>query len=135
MTTLSNGRCYGLGQLIPAEWPGTWEELLETQDWEDLIKDRNLGPEQIWYIQKGFENVRNPPEPEAVTDDNQIVPFGKFKGKRFSELPDRYILWLVNEDWLDKWPTLSVYAKKRKEKLSEGQATLQEVKSILQPIK
>jgi len=34
------------------------------------------------------------------------IPFGKFKGKRVKDLPDSYLSWLCDQDWLRE-PLLS----------------------------
>ena len=31
-------------------------------------------------------------------DDDSLMPFGKFKGKKLSEIPARYLLWGLRED-------------------------------------
>ena len=31
-------------------------------------------------------------------DDNQIMPFGKYKGVKMADIPDSYLLWLYEND-------------------------------------
>jgi len=37
-----------------------------------------------------------------------IIPFGTFKNKSIEEVPSKYLLWLVDQDWFnDKFVQLS----------------------------
>ena len=44
-----------------------------------------------------------------LTDDSRM-PFGKHKGERLGEVPDRYWLWFLEQEWCDQWPDLVEYA-------------------------
>jgi len=35
-------------------------------------------------------------------DDNSIMPFGQFKGRKLKDVPDAYLLWLSTRDDLNK---------------------------------
>ena len=41
-----------------------------------------------------------PTNEELRSIEQTIVPFGKFKGRPFDEIPLGYLDWLVGQDWL-----------------------------------
>ena len=43
-------------------------------------------------------------------NDDDLMPFGKYQGKRLGEVPDSYWLWFLGQDWCDKYPDLVEYA-------------------------
>lgn len=129
---MTNGKAFGFGRMIPEHFKGSWEELIRTPDWKKLVESRKFTQETVWYIQQGFEQAN---KPQGDPLDDQIFPFGDFKGKKFSQLPEKYLIWLSRKDWLEKWPTVATYVNRYMDKLKEGQASPEEIKSILQPIK
>lgn len=39
----------------------------------------------------------------TATDENDpILPFGKYKGQRCSDVPVSYLDWLIGQDWMDE---------------------------------
>jgi len=49
-------------------------------------------------------------------DDTSVMWFGKYIGKKFSDIPDSYFYWLYNEDWVrGKFPGLYDYCEIRLE--------------------
>ena len=40
----------------------------------------------------------------AGSKGNFIMPWGKYKGEEMSEIPDSYLRWCLEQDWIDKWP-------------------------------
>jgi len=48
--------------------------------------------------------------PHALTDDD-IMPFGKYKGERLGNVPDHYLVWFLKQEWSGEWPDLVEYAK------------------------
>ena len=51
------------------------------------------------------------PEPDEL-NDRSPMPFGKYKGKPMEEVPDGYLLWLLEQEWLEeKYPSVNQYIK------------------------
>jgi len=42
---------------------------------------------------------------------SQIVPFGKYQGKKFVEVPISYLRWFRDQDWAEKWKDLYDYTE------------------------
>ena len=42
--------------------------------------------------------------------DDNLMPFGKWKGQRLGEVPDSYWKWFLRQDWCDRYPKLVEYA-------------------------
>lgn len=38
---------------------------------------------------------------------DRTLPFGKYEGRYFSEVPRHYLAWLVNRDWLPEYKNYS----------------------------
>lgn len=60
------------------------------------VESLNLGAEA--KTQYHYE-YKPPPKP-ARTRVQQYMMFGKHKGKKFSEIPEDYLKWLMNQDFL-----------------------------------
>ena len=47
---------------------------------------------------------------ESPLQDNDLMPFGKFKGKQMSDVSGRYLMWLLEQDWLkERYPSVYAY--------------------------
>lgn len=44
-------------------------------------------------------------------NDDDRMPFGKWKGTKLGEVPDYYWKWFVKQEWANKHPDLLEYAK------------------------
>jgi len=45
----------------------------------------------------------------TVRYEDVLLPFGKFKGKLICEIPNSYLSWLLDQDWMVKdWPNIYV---------------------------
>ena len=44
--------------------------------------------------------------------DDDIMPFGKYKGKSLDQVPDSYLIWFLKQDWCDEYPELVEYANR-----------------------
>ena len=43
-------------------------------------------------------------------EDNDLMPFGKHKGKKMKDVPARYLLWIYDQPWsLQKYPQVDAY--------------------------
>ena len=42
--------------------------------------------------------------------DDDVMPFGTYKGKRLGDVPDEYLAWFLEQDWCDDYPDLVEYA-------------------------
>ena len=47
---------------------------------------------------------------EPVISDEDIFPWGKYKGRTFGDVPDDYFQWFLSQDWCDNWPDIVEYA-------------------------
>jgi uncharacterized protein (DUF3820 family) len=45
------------------------------------------------------------------------MPFGAHRGKRLIDVPASYLLWLVRQPWLDKWPALRAYITNNEQRM------------------
>jgi hypothetical protein len=56
--------------------------------------------------------------PEPQWNDKTVMPWGAHKGKKLSELPASYLLWLYEQPWVKgSWPLLYAYLKKNEDLL------------------
>ena len=46
-------------------------------------------------------------------NDNDLMPFGKYKDRLLSKVPEQYFRWLVKQEWLEHWPLIVVYCEQR----------------------
>jgi uncharacterized protein (DUF3820 family) len=135
--TFSYGKCWNFGKMLKSHvGDKTFAEVVKTQDWINLKKNRQLTDNQIYYIRRGFlgkpfEDTTERDKPNSDTLDDELFPFGVHKGKKYSEVPDRYIEWLADQPWLDKWGNLVIYTKRRLEKMNEGKATKEEIEEFM----
>lgn len=44
-------------------------------------------------------------------NDDDVMPFGKYKGQRLGEIEDSYFLWFLKQEWSSKFPDLVEYAQ------------------------
>ena len=135
--TFSYGKCWNFGKMLKAHvGDKTFTEVCKTEDWILLKKNRQLSDNQIYYIRRGFlgkpfEDTSKKDEGNTDTLADELFPFGTHKGKKFADLPDRYITWLSEQDWLHKWGNVELYVKRRLEKLNEGKASKEEIAEFM----
>jgi len=53
-----------------------------------------------------------------MTDDD-LMTFGKHKGRHMIDVPADYLLWILGEPWIVKWPNVLDYIQQREESLIE----------------
>jgi uncharacterized protein (DUF3820 family) len=73
-----------------------------TNRFEDFLKDRE-DKEELLELFKAFEDE----EKKRDLAKADIMPVGKYKGKSIKSVAgfDRpYILWLLKQDWINKYP-------------------------------
>ena len=64
---------------------------------------RNAGVSAEQLVLDGASHPYRPPppdEPKVYREPVSIMPFGKYKGCRFEDIPDSYFDWLIRQDWL-----------------------------------
>lgn len=135
----SYGKCWNFGKMVRSEVTGTWKEMWANPHWIEFRGKHMLTDAQIYYIKRGF--MGKPMEDTSVADqpnnpnkdplDDEIFPFGTHKGKKFAELPNRYITWLIEQEWIEKWPMVHLYAKRRSDLIKENTPTKEEIKQLL----
>lgn len=45
----------------------------------------------------------------TVYTDDSTYPFGNHMGKKFSDIPDDYFLWAIDQRWIKEWPAIERY--------------------------
>ena len=50
--------------------------------------------------------------------DQDVMKWGKYKGKKLAKVPGTYLLWIADQPWMEKWPELAAY-------IDENRATLE----------
>lgn len=69
----------------------------EFQKYLEIKKElKELASKACGIIQK-FEDIYN------MNDFNEIMPFGKYQGKKLTEVPENYVTWLYASGSLDKY--------------------------------
>lgn len=59
------------------------------------------------------------PIDQPLGDD--VMPFGKYKGKKLDEVPDNYLDWLAGQDWVkDRWPVVWSYIMDNLKDIHQG---------------
>ena len=43
--------------------------------------------------------------------DETVMPWGAHEGKKLSDVPPSYLLWLYEQPWIREWPGLYAYLK------------------------
>lgn len=136
MSKYRPGKLYGFGVSLKEKgFYETIEQMLSDSVFLSWIKERDVNEIEVQYIRQGFlgEKFCYPSLEDAI-DDNEIIPFGKFKGKRLTEVPEKYIHWLFQKDWLPKFPSLYLAVKNHIDKMNEGAASMEDIKQILKPL-
>jgi hypothetical protein len=55
--------------------------------------------------------------PEAPWTDDTVMPWGKHRGRKLSEVPPSYLLFLFEQPWIKEWVGLHAYLKKNEDLL------------------
>lgn len=136
MNALTHRRCWELGNRAREEFKETWESWTSnTEVWESFVKEKGLTDTQIFYAKLGVEG--KPFQDTSISDqtgdilDNELMPFGKHKGQKFGSLTPNYLRWVNEQSWLDKWPTVAVYVKRKLDALNEQKLDKETVKQML----
>jgi uncharacterized protein (DUF3820 family) len=68
-----------------------------------LLKDENRAYAQYLLTQKWFKDMYKPVYDYLVLNkvyEDPVMPFGKFEGKKISEVPDWYFDYIMKNDWM-----------------------------------
>jgi len=133
MNAFSYSKCWNFGKLIKEEYQCKWTEIEKMSGWIEFKAKHGLTDNQLFYIRRGFMGrpFQDDSEPTQNPLDDEICPMGAFKGKRFREITPKYLLWLYSQEWLDKWPNLSLYVKRWKSEQEATQLSKEEIKQAL----
>ena len=137
MNSFSYGKCWNFGIMAKAEYNLPWLDFVKTKAWIDFKQRREITDNQIFYIKKGYLGKPFAAEPEFADKehpnamDEEIFPFGAYKGSKFGTLSNKYVLWLSEQSWLDKWPQVAVYVKRRIQTIHDSTLSKDEVKRLL----
>ena len=142
MNSYSNYRVFILGSWIKNGhddiWPyeGTWAELLNDPDFITFREKHSITDEQLVFIKRGFHGLEleEPEVKEEIEHSDDKFPFGTHAGKPLHEVPDKYYLFLLNQPFIIKYPSVLNYAKQVRSRMNTGAASPQEVKQILHKI-
>lgn len=59
-----------------------------------------------------------PRMPKPALKDSDLMPFGEHKGVPMEGVKASYLLWAMEQDWLQaKWPAVYAYCKKHQKSL------------------
>jgi len=57
---------------------------------------------------------------EHPISDSYIMPFGKYEGDKIGDVPAKYLLWCLQQDWMkDKYPKVYQYLVNEQDTLLE----------------
>ena len=132
MNAFSYGKCWNFGKMLREKVGvnATWDETVSTKEWSEFVAHHSITEHQLFYIKRGFDGLAFE-ESQSTTLDDEIFPFGAFKGKRFRELSPKYLLWLSLQDWLEKWPTVALYVKQWKQEQEKNTMSKEEIREAL----
>jgi hypothetical protein len=107
----SEERLYAIGQYIRSNHPNhNWFGILEMDEFKKLSLKHKLEKHHIKSIRLGFQGKppeRHPDLPPVVEDFSQhIFSFGKYEGKKFTEIPPKFFEWFLKQPWVDQWPVM-----------------------------
>lgn len=132
MNAFSYGKCWNFGKMLKDHVKdSTWENTTSTDDWKEFVAKHSLTEQQLFYVKRGFDGLAFE-ESQSTTLDDEIFPFGAFKGKHFRELSPKYLLWLSLQEWLEKWPTVALYVKQWKQEQEKNTMSKDEIREALQ---
>jgi len=124
----------GHNEIMP--YMGSWSELLKLEEFTEFRKKHEITDKQLAIVKRGFHGwpieglIEGFPE-EKTKEDDYDFPFGTHKDKKFSEVPDAYYMFLLDQPWIQKWPAVLMYAKEVNKRLNKNAATPEEIKEIL----
>lgn len=49
--------------------------------------------------------------PRTLSDDSKM-PFGKYKGRKMKTVPAKYLMYLIQQDWIEEWPRVQDYIRR-----------------------
>lgn len=133
--SFSYGKCWSFGKMLREDVDGPWTDFFKNPHFLEFRGKHMLTDVQVYYIKLGFSGKSFEGESEQPTnEDNDIFPFGKYKGRHYKDLPDRYVLWLLEQDWIGKWPNVAVYAKRRADAIKENTPSKEEIKEMFSKV-
>ena len=50
---------------------------------------------------------------------NNLMPFGKYKGRDMDNIPADYLDWLIGQDWIGKFPDVVQYITEHKKSIHD----------------
>ncbi len=78
-------------------------------DFDDFVDNRKISATQLSHFRDGMTGK------PYVPDDDVLMPFGKYLGQSIGSLEMKYIVYLTEQVWINKYPTVASWLK-RKEK-------------------
>lgn len=107
----------------------SWDELSSCEEFVLLKHKYSFNSFILECIRCGFIGMPLP------SIDDQVITFGKYTDKKFSEIPEHYIEWLSRQEWLDQHPMLCMFVRQSlatKEKPLSKEETKRRIREILQ---
>jgi hypothetical protein len=133
--TLTNKRCWEIGKQAKEQFGESWESWTSDPKWDSVVKERGLTETQLFYCKLGVDG--NPFQDTSLSDesgdilDDELMPFGKHKGSKFGSLTPNYLRWVNEQPWLEKWPTVALYVKRKLDTLNEQKIDKETVRQML----
>lgn len=125
----SYGKCYNAGKIFKRDRPDiSWMRLVTCEEFKQLRIEKGLTDKQVRYIKLGYTG--KPFEEEDEQED--LMPFGKYKGQPMSSLSPKYLRWLLEQNWISQWPSVNLYAKRKIEEQDSNKVSKEEVAKIFE---
>jgi len=128
-------QCWEIGKKSKEQFGESWESWTKDPGWEDYVKKKGFTDNQLFYFKLGVDG--KPFQDTSMSDvsgdvmDDEIMPFGKHKGAKFGSLTPNYLRWINEQPWLEKWPTVAVYVKRKLDELKETKLDKDTVRQML----
>lgn len=131
MNAFGYGKCWSFGKMVKEKFP-EYTELLHIPHFMEWKKLHAITDNQLFYIRRGFMGRPFEDDTESADPlDNQLFPFGTYKGQPFKSLAPKYLLWLAKQEWLNQWPDVALYVKRWKSEQEATQLSKEEIADAL----
>lgn len=104
----------------------TWESLLESTYFQEFKNRKEISDYEMEFIESGFKG-----NPYQAIHREFMFPFGKHKGRKLEDIPDKALQWYLEQDWIEKWGNLSLVIQEYLKEKSIDKPTKDDIKSIL----
>jgi hypothetical protein len=94
---------YDFGKLIESKKKyKNWIEVREAL--KETIEKFSLTETDIYFIELGFNG-------DNISGSEPLMPFGQHKNNPLDKVPQKYLKWCAQQEWISDWPILYQYLK------------------------